>query len=42
MVTRMPQVYGDNLRAVKPRAESCRNHVGISAALDIASHVMET
>ena len=41
MVTRMPQVYGDNMRAVKPRAGSCRNHVGISAGATIC-HVMET
>ena len=41
MVTRMPQVYGDNMRAVKPYAESCRNHVEISAGATIY-HVMET
>jgi hypothetical protein len=42
MVTRMPQVYGDNMCAVKLCTETSQHHVEISAALDIASHMMET
>jgi hypothetical protein len=41
MVTRMPQVYGDNMGPVKPRAESSQHLVGISAGAAV-SHVMET